>query len=314
MKIASFEDIKAAFDFGAAQHAITQAFIAHSAGKVNTPPVGYLSFKNPPGDMHLKYGHIEGDNVFVVKLATGFYENPKRGLPSSNGLMMVISAETGEPLMLLQDEGYLTDMRTAIAGAIATAALTPRDILSVGIIGTGIQARLQLECLHKLRPIDSTYVWGRSQASAEAYIKEMAAKGIHVTAANSPQHICDLANTIITTTPSTKPLLMENWIKNGTHITAVGADAPGKQELDANIFERATLTVCDSKQQCLHHGEMSYAQEHTFTDSNSMELGQLLADNSKFKRQKEDLTIADLTGIAAQDIAIAKSVWERLSA
>lgn len=312
MRIVPLADIKAVYDFCAAKQAIEKAFIAFSAGKVNTPPVGYLGFKNPPGDMHLKYGHIEGDTVFVVKLATGFYENPARGLPSSNGLMMVISAETGEPLALLQDEGFLTDMRTAIAGALATATLATEDDFTVGIIGTGIQAKLQLECLNKLRTIKKTYVWGRTPASVDAYIEAMASKNIEVAAVNSPQEIGEVTNTIITTTPATQPVLLSDWIREGTHITAVGADAPGKQELDATIFSRTAMTVSDSKSQCLHHGEMSHARSDIFNIHNTMELGQLLADPSRYQRQAGDITIADLTGIAAQDIAIAKSIWERL--
>ncbi len=314
MKVVPLCDIERAFDFDVALEAISSAFIAHSAGEVNTPPVGYLAFENPPGDMHLKYGHIRGDSVFVVKLATGFYDNPKLGLPSSNGLMMVISAETGEPLALLQDEGYLTDMRTAIAGALTTSTLAVQQDLAVGIIGTGIQARLQLECLSKIRSIKEIYVWGRSEQATQLYVKDMAAKGLVVSAMKSPKLVCEASNVILTTTPATMPIIQNDWIKDGMHITAVGADAPGKQELDADIIKRAAMTVCDSKEQCIHHGEMSHLPEGHFTNENSMELGQLLSDLGQFKRNKSNITVADLTGIAAQDIAIAKSIWQQISA
>ncbi|MEX0298701.1 MAG: ornithine cyclodeaminase family protein [Kordiimonas sp.] len=313
MKLISLCDIKSAFDFDTALEAIREAFIAFSDGKVDTPPVGYLGFDNPPGDMHIKYGHIKGDKLFVVKLATGFYDNPKLGLPSSNGLMMVISAETGQPLALLQDEGYLTDMRTAIAGALATSTLAAQTDLSVGIIGTGIQARLQLECLSKIHNIKEASVWGRSTEATQLYLKDMAAKGITVCAMKSPELVCKCSNVIITTTPATTPIIQSNWIKRGTHITAVGADAPGKQELNSDIIKRATMTVCDSKDQCLHHGEMSHLPKTHFTDQNSMELGQLLSKPRQFQRNENDITVADLTGIAAQDIAIAKSIWQSIS-
>lgn len=314
MKIVTLSEIKEALDFDGAVAAIKAAFIAHSAGQVKTPPVGHLGFDNPPGDMHLKYGHIAGDDVFVVKLATGFYDNPKIGLPSSNGLMMVISARTGAPLALLQDEGYLTDIRTAIAGSLASSSLLPTAPLRVGIVGTGIQACLQLECLSKVATIDSVCVWGRTLEATSRYVEKMQKAGISVTVAVSPKELCTESNVIITTTPATAPILKAQWVQPGTHITAVGADAPGKQELDAAIIEGAALTVCDSKEQCLHHGEMSHAQQHLITEHNSMELGTLLASLDTYARPTDAITVADLTGIAAQDIAIAQHVWERLNA
>ena len=309
MRVVSLSEIKEALDFDTAVAAIKDGFVAFSAGKVTTPPVGYLGFTDPPGDMHIKYGYIEGDDVFMVKLATGFYNNPKIGLPSSNGLMMVISARTGEPLALLQDEGYLTDMRTAIAGAISCQALAPSGPMRVGIVGTGIQANLQLECLSKLANIEQAFLWGRNQSAVDAYIENST---IQVEQTGSLQELCSASNVIITTTPSSEPLILPEWVQPNTHITAVGADAPGKQELDAEILKRADMVVCDSTSQCLHHGEMSYIPADYFTENNMMELGALLS--SDYGRPKGAITVADLTGIAAQDIAIAKSVWERLNA
>ncbi|UTW54889.1 hypothetical protein [Kordiimonas sp. SCSIO 12610] len=292
--------------------AIKDAFINFSLGNVTTPPVGYLPFPEVNGDLHIKYGHIKGDDTFVIKISSGFYDNPKLGLPSSNGLMMVLSAKTGEPIALLLDEGMLTDTRTAIAGAIASYTLKPAASSVIGIIGTGIQARLQLFYLSKLIPNAKIYVWGRNTENTQKYLNDIAHMGLAATACSSLETLCNKANIIITTTPSTEAIVLDNWVQPGTHITAVGADAPGKQELDAAIFKRAAFTVFDSKEQCIHHGEASHS-EIEFHDRNSAELGAILNDPKLYRRQERDISVADLTGIAAQDIAIAKAVWQQAS-
>lgn len=311
MRLYNREKIEAVLSPDTLVSAVKDAFIAFSNGHVTTPPVGYLPFKNPPGDMHIKYGHTKGDSIFVIKVATGFYNNPKIGLPSSNGLILVMSAETGAPLALMQDEGYLTDARTAAAGALASHALAPKGPISVGIVGTGIQARMQLHYLQHMMPLDQIFVWGRSEAARGQYVQDMENMGIKVQALETAKELCEHVNLIITTTPSTEPIIDATWVKGGTHITAVGADAPGKQELDSALFERAAFTVFDSKEQCLHHGEASHYKK-AFTDQNSAEIGYILENLARFQRQTGDITIADLTGIAAQDIAAAKTVWSLL--
>ncbi|WP_262695878.1 Rossmann-fold NAD(P)-binding domain-containing protein [Kordiimonas aquimaris] len=311
MQIFNKTQIEAVLSRDLLTDAVANAFVAFSKGRVTIPPVGYLPFTEPSGDMHIKYGHIKGDPVFVVKLATGFYDNPKLGLPSSNGLMLVLSAETGVPLALLQDEGFLTDSRTAAAGAIASKALAPQGAKHIGIVGTGIQARMQLMYHRSLMPIAKVSVFGRNTDAAALFAKDMQQKGIDVCQLDSIEELCANANIIITTTPATSPLIMSSWVNGGTHITAVGADAPGKQEIDNNIFERVAFTVFDSKEQCLHHGETCHASV-VFDDRNSAELGALIDNPALYKRADQDITVADLTGIAAQDIAAAKIVWNAL--
>lgn len=311
MQIYNKTQIEAVLSPASLSDAVASAFVAFSKGTVTIPPVGYLPFTEPPGDMHIKYGHIKGDPVFVVKLATGFYDNPKLGLPSSNGLMLVISAETGVPLALLQDEGFLTDSRTAAAGALASQALMPQGIKRIGIVGTGIQARMQLMYHCRMMNVDKAYVWGRNSDASTLFAKDMQQKGVEISPLDNLEELCANSNIVVTTTPTTSPLITSNWIKGGTHITAVGADAPGKQEIDSNIFERAAFTVFDSKEQCLHHGESCHASV-TFNNTNSAELGALIDNPMLYDRLDKDITIADLTGIAAQDIAAAKIVWNAL--
>jgi ornithine cyclodeaminase len=249
-----------------------------------------------------------GDSVFVVKLATGFYNNPKQGLPSSNGLILILSAITGEPLALLQDEGFLTDSRTAAAGAIASKILARDNADRIGIIGTGIQARMQLIYHHDALSLEHSFVWGRDENASAQLASDKKIHGIDVTPMATVQSLCEASDIIVTTTPTTKPLVEANWVKPGTHVTAVGADAPGKQELDSHILKQSAFTAFDSRVQCLHHGEASHLAD-IFNDKNSAELGELLGDLQTYRRKPDDITIADLTGIAAQDIAAAKTIW-----
>ena len=133
------------------------------ASKAVVPPVGELVLQDPPGDVHIKYGYLTDDDYYVIKIASGFYENPKLGLPSSNGLMLVFEQKTGELRSILLDEGHLTDVRTAVAGAIAARYLAPSNVSRIGILGTGIQARLQLQYLQPVTSCRDVIVCGRDQ-------------------------------------------------------------------------------------------------------------------------------------------------------
>lgn len=290
---------------------IDDGFVSYSEGNVIVPPVGHLPFSNPPGDLHIKYGYIKDDDFFVVKLASGFYDNPKIGLSSSNGLMLIFSQKTGELLSILLDEGHLTDVRTALAGAVVAKHLAPKKITAIGIVGTGIQARLQLQFLKSILDCREVIVWGRSDEKLNEYIKDPSLSDFNITATFNLSELSQRCNFIVTTTPSTRPLLLSNEIQPGTHITAVGADTPGKQELEANLFGRASIIVADSKAQCIDHGDLSHAIENNIiTEDQIIELGTLIS-NGLSRKNNTDITIADLTGVAIQDIQIAKYVYQK---
>ncbi|MCP4721644.1 MAG: ornithine cyclodeaminase family protein, partial [Desulfobacteraceae bacterium] len=233
---------------------IEKGFIAYSRGEVIVPPVGELVFKNPPGDTHIKYGYIKDTPFYVIKIASGFYENPALGLASSSGLMLVCSQKTGFPLAILLDEGYLTNVRTAVAGQIAAKHMAQKKIRAIGVLGTGIQARMQVAWLSSVTPCKKIFVWGRTPKNLKLYKKEMETKGYEVTMAKTPADVAKACNLIVTTTPSRTPLLTEADIRPGTHITAMGSDTPQKQELDSNILKKADLVVADSVSQCRERG------------------------------------------------------------
>ena len=288
-----------------------EAFTLYSSGLAVLPPVGTLTFNSPPGDMHIKYGYVQGDSHYVVKIASGFYENPSLGLSSSNGLNLVFSQKTGVLETILLDEGLLTDIRTAVAGAIVSKYLAPKKVKAIGIMGSGIQARLQLEYLKSVVDCQKVFVWGRSDEKLQAYKNDMTSKGYDIITTQDSRLIGRECNLIITTTPSTSPIFFEEDLQKGTHITAVGADTTGKQELDITILERANLIVLDSAQQCQVHGEIHKAfQKNLLVKQRLVELGEIISSGG-YLRRDEDITIADLTGIATQDIQISKFILER---
>ncbi len=288
---------------------IRDSYIAVSTGRCKLPPVGYLAFPEADGDCHIKYGHIQGDSSFVIKVATGFYQNPAKGLSSSNGIVLVVSALTGQIEAIFEDEGFLTDLRTGVGVAIATKALSRPDATKVGVIGRGVQARHQIRCLSTLmNDRDLTFtVWGRAVQKLDLFCSDFRAEGIEVVVETDRQKLCETSEIILTATPASSPLVMADWIKPGTHITASGADAPGKQELETKLCARADLLVLDSIDQCLDHGEVATAQSEGLLSPRSYtELGLVLSGATNGRRSDQETTIADLTGLGSQDIAIAQ--------
>jgi ornithine cyclodeaminase/alanine dehydrogenase-like protein (mu-crystallin family) len=297
------------FAFDDAVRRIQSAYIASATGDVQTGEVVHLGFPEANGDCHIKSGHISGTASYVVKIASGFYDNPAKGLPSSNGMMLAFSATTGKTLAILRDEGWLTDMRTAIGGALATRALARADATKVLIIGTGIQARLQLTCLAQLtpeRPLEFR-IWGRNAAAAGALATELKGLGNNVEPASDLTAAIRAADIIITTTTATTPLFTDGLVREGTHITAIGADCPGKQELPTSLVASAALRVCDMARQSLHHGEFQTASR-AVASLKVTELGHVLSGKHAGRASRDDITVVDLTGIAAQDIAITQAI------
>jgi len=293
---------------------IEEGFVAYSQGRAVVPPVGELIFEEPPGEVHIKYGYIKGDDHFVIKIASGFYENPKIGLPSGNGMMLLFSQKTGELECLLLDEGYLTNLRTAAAGAVAAKYLAPRTVRTAGILGAGIQGRMQLEHLRRVRDFEDAIVWGLDTGELDAYRRDMEPRGFRIRTTLYAEEVAASSNLIVTCTPSTRPLLRADWIRPGTHITAVGSDTAEKQELDAAILAKADRVVVDSLSQSELRGEAFKAVEAGLIQRRDLvELGRVISEE-KFRRASEDeITVADLTGVAVQDLQISKAVWKALN-
>jgi ornithine cyclodeaminase len=287
---------------------IERGFVALSEGKVEVPPVGELLFPEANGELHIKYGAVRGDDVFVVKLATGFFNNPKLGLPPFSGCMLVLSAKTGEVLYILLEEGELTNHRTAAAGAVVARHLAPQRLEVIGICGSGVQARLQADYLRRVTQCRTLVLWARDRERAVAAVRDIARMGYSASLAASPEEVAASAQLIVTTTAAHEPYLFACHIKPGTHITAMGSDTPEKNEIDPQILERAALVVADSIAQCVLRGEIRAAiSAEALRQEEVVELGNVIAGKTR-ERSPSDITVADLAGVAVQDIMIAKAV------
>ena len=310
MKILTLDQIKSALPSVDLMGEIESGFIAYSQGRAVVPPVGELVMQDPPGDVHIKYGYLMGDDYYVIKIASGFYDNPKLDLPSSNGLMLVFSQKSGALEAVLLDQGHLTDMRTAVAGAIAAKYLAPSKVGRIGIVGTGVQARLQLEYLAPVTACRDVLVWGRGEGQLAAYQRDMRGKGFQVSTTTDAGDIIASCSLIVTTTPATTPIL-SGKVQPGTHITAVGSDTQDKQELDAEILQHADLVVADSISQCLERGEIHQAlKSNAIIQADLLELGNIIAGDAAGRESDDQVTVADLTGVAVQDIQISKAILQ----
>ncbi len=313
MKIVTLKEIKEILGKIDSIKEIEKGFVEYSNGNVVVPPVGEMIFKDPPGDVHIKYGYIKEDRFFVVKIASGFYENINFGLPNNSGLMLLFTQKTGELLCILLDEGHLTDIRTAAAGAVVACYLAPKKVNRIGIFGTGVQGKLQLEYLKSFVKCNEVIVWGRSQQRLDLYKEEMKTFDFNIETTLNAEDVTSTCNFIVTCTPSTSPLINSDQVMKGTHITAVGSDTPEKQELDAKILQKADRVVVDSISQVLSRGESFHALEMgLITEEDLIELGNVI-QNKKLQRASDDeITVADLTGVAVQDLQIAKAVWGKI--
>lgn len=290
---------------------IEEGFVAYSQKRAIMPPVGHMPFAEPPGDLHIKSAAIPGGDFFVVKVAGHFAENAAKGMAAIQGLMMVFCQRTGKPEALLLDEGYLTQLRTGIAGLICAKYLAPKQIDSIGIIGAGAQARIQLQLLARHTACRKVWVWSPRREELLRYQNDPSLKEFHIQIADSAAEVAGKCRLIVTTTPSRSPLLYSQDIRPGTHITAVGADSPGKQELDARLFSRADLVVVDSREQCCNHGDTAHAIAEGYVDRAELrELGEIIMGSGR--TSDNQITLADLTGLGVQDLQIASAVYREL--
>ena len=313
--VLELDEIKRLLDAPQLIQEIEIGFVLYSEGKVNVPPVGFLHFDDPPGDVHIKYGFVSGGEYYVLKMASGFYNNPELDLPVSDGVILVFSQKTGELKLILLDKCWLTDMRTAAAGAVAAKHLAPKTIHHIGIVGTGVQARMQLEMLRTVVDCESCFIWGRDSTKVQGMLDDLRASesiqawGLDIQAAETLDDLVSQCNLIVTATSAKSPLIRADQVRKGTHITAMGSDDLGKQELEAALLAKADLVVADSISQCGQYGECLHAIQGGLIDEGSiLELGQVIKNPAIGRTSEDQITVADLTGVAIQDIQIAKMV------
>lgn len=302
-------EIKELVNLSAAIEAVESSFAAYSSGQAVLPGVINLDLPEFQGEVHVKAAYIKGEEYYVIKVASGFYQNPELGLPVGNGLMLVFRAETGELAAILLDNGYLTELRTAAAGAVAAKYLANKQIDRVAVIGSGVQARFQLKALAEVRSFGEVIVWSRNPENVRKYIEEMKKvfPVVEFKAAASAEEAVRGADLIITATPSRQPIVRAEWLKPGVHITAMGSDGPEKQELFPEVLARASHLFCDSLTQCKKLGEVHHALEEGLISEHKIsgEIGEIVLRLKPGRQSDDEITVADLTGLGVQDAVIA---------
>jgi ornithine cyclodeaminase len=297
-----------------AVEAVAFGFASLAQGRVSLPPIVRVDVPAHHGEIDIKTAYIEGLDSFAIKVASGFFDNPALGLPYGSGMMVLMSARTGFLEAVLLDNGYLTDLRTGVAGAIAAEQLAPRHIDTAGVIGTGMQARWQMRGLRLVRDFRRVLVYGRNGAAVERYVSEMTAElGVEVRRAETVEEVVRASQLVVTTTPTREPYLRAEWLHPGLHITAVGADGEHKQELFADVLARADRVACDSRRQCFRLGELHHALNDGFLAENAdvAELGELIAGQRAGRASDSEISVCDLTGVGVQDTTIAVLAYRR---
>jgi ornithine cyclodeaminase len=298
-----------------AVNVVEDAFSKLAENEAVMPPIMRVDIEDQNGEVDVKTAYIKGKEMFAIKISSGFFNNYQLGLPSGNGMMILISTKTGVPEAVLLDNGYLTEVRTAAAGAVAAKYLSKENIGTIGVIGAGSQARFQLRALQLVRNFNKVLVYARSTESATTYASEMANElGVEVEIAESAEFAVRNSDIVITTTPAKEPIIKAEWLHPGLHITAMGSDAENKQELDPEILAKADLLVCDTKAQCARLGELHHAlvQGVLTQESPIVELGELTSLKVVGRRNDEQITVCDLTGTGVQDTAIALFAYHEM--
>ena len=319
MRIVSLAEIQAAIAPEAAIEAVKAGFIAHAKGLVECPEPTQIVFRDEQGDhhgeCHVKSATWEGLPYAAVKIASGSYRNAARGLPGAGGMIVLIASETGLPEAILHDECWLTNVRTAAAGALAAGLKPVSKDATLGVIGTGTQAEMQAEMICAHLGLSSVAVWGRSTAKAAALCEKLAAGGLVATPMDTVREVCHSSAILVTTTPATSPVVHLEDVPETLHIVAVGADTPGKTELDPRILGRAHTIVTDAHAECLSNSDFGAAvRAGEIAEDCDASFGEMLALAEPDPRMARDgISVVDLTGMGVQDLAIAEMTLNALA-
>lgn len=311
------DDVRSVLDMETCIEAVEGAFSAYSSGRAELPAMIALDVPEAGGEIHVKGGHLHGGSHYAVKFASWFPGNASRGRPASDGMVAVFDAGTGAPAAFLMDHGYITDLRTGAAGGVAAKHLAPEVCDTVAVIGTGTQARFQLDALARVRSFREVRVWGRDRVKAAVCCEDLATRlglpaGCRYDVAASVREAVEGARVVITATAGREPLVAAEWLGPGMHVTALGSDGPDKQELEAETLVRADLLVADSRSQCARIGELHHAVEAGIVAAeDAVELGEITGGSRPGRTSQEQLTICDLTGVGVQDVASAAVVMAR---
>lgn len=305
------KEVESLLDMKSTLEVVEEAFRQHGLKKVQMPPKLYLYFKKHNGDLRTMPAYLEEQDITGVKIVNVHPDNPQKGLPTVMALVILNSTETGAPVAVMGGT-YLTDMRTGAAGGVAAKYLARKNARTVGLVGTGNQAKTQLLALDEIFDIDEVKATSISEKKTLEFKEEME-KVIkcEIIPKKTAREVCD-CDILVTTTPSRKPVVMNDWIVDGTHINAMGADAEGKEELDPMILKRSRIIV-DDIPQASHSGEVNVPLSRNMIteDDISCELGEVITGRKKGRTDDSDITVFDSTGLAIQDVASAHLVYQK---
>lgn len=309
-RILTNADVSKILSFELVIKAVEEAFKFYSNNKVKLAPVVSIEVKNANGEVDIKSGYDQENELIGTKIASGYWHNPENySLPSSLATIVLQSGQTGVPMAIIEASS-ITNMRTGAAGAISAKYLARSDSKKIAVLGTGTQAMMQILALAKIFNIEVVKVWGRNPEKAFKYIERMQSRSTATfTQSDTPKECINDADIIITTTGSKAPLIQKDWVQAGTHIVCIGADMEGKQEIDERLFKISKVVV-DSLAQCSKRGELQHAiQKQIIVEKDIYaELGEIILGHKKGRQSSNEITIFDATGLSIQDISVAKEV------
>ncbi len=293
---------------------VETAFKARAADQAQMPPKMYINFPQFKGDMRFMPAYIPAMEALGIKIVNVHLDNPQKGLPTVQATIVLADPATGACYAVM-DGTAITAYRTGAVGGLAVKALARANAHRMALVGAGAQAATQLEASCLYRDIHEVYVWSLTQAESLDWIDAHSIQfsGIHFKVCDSVEQAVKQADIVTTITPSRTPLVYKDWIRPGTHINAIGADAPGKQELETQILLAGRVFI-DDWEQAAHGGEINVAvSTKKFTEQQvAGELGQVLSGNTPGRLSDDEITIFDSTGLALQDISVAKGIFQKL--
>lgn len=321
IRVLSQEQIKPIVSIKDAVDAVENVYCLKAEGKTSVWPLVTYDFEVGVSDMDIKSGYIGGLNIFGMKSVSYFSRNSIVGLPNLIGVLTVYNAENGVPLGIM-DAGYITCIRTGAAGALGIKYLAREDATKLTMVGAGKQALYQMAAALVVRPnIDKIRIYdGLSTENAKNVAKDAVrlleelginASSVCFEAVTNLEAAVRDSDIIVTTTPSREPIVMNDWVKPGTHFSCVGSDVSGKQEIDENILPRMKVYV-DDRTQCINVGEIEIGIKKNVISPEDIcgELGEVILGRKQGRTSKDDITLFDTTGMAIQDLVTAKKVLD----